>query len=240
MNTIFGLVFAYLFFVKKKDIVRPSTACETLFGERLINGWLGKLIDVLFIVGFVCGVTTCIGVNFPTIIGLVTKLFGFKQSLGLSAVVIMSWPIFMALLLYTGLKKGVKFLSDFRVYFGFGILAVILLFGPTSYILSSFTDSFGLLMQNFVHMSLYTDPYYKSGMPQGWAIFYWAWYFVLQKGIVPIADILAKSGQGDAIVAIWSQLSFAGIMLVILLVYGYIAMQTLLNGATVKHSDYNL
>lgn len=279
MNTIFGLVFAYLFFVKKKDLVRPSTACEALFGEHLVAGWLGKLIDVFFIVGFVCGVTTCIGVNFPTIIGLVTKIFGLNQSFYLDAIVIMSWSVFMAVLLYTGLKKGVKFLSDFRVYFGFGILAVILLFGPTSYIINSFTDSLGLLFQNFVRMSLYTDPYYKSGMPQGWTIFYWAWYLalvlqcgifmgriskgrtvreyiigslaaatagswiffavltnfsmdVLQKGLVPIADILAKSGQGNAIVAIWSQLPFAGIMLVVLLVYGYIAMQTLLNGAT--------
>lgn len=279
MNTIFGLVFAYLFFVKKKEQVRPSTACEALFGERLIKGWLGKLIDVLFVIGFVGGVTTCIGVNFPTIISLLTKMFGFKDNLNLDAVVIMSWSIFMALLLYTGLKKGVKLLSDFRVYFGFGILAVILFFGPTAYIINAFTDSLGLLFGNFVRMSLYTDPYYKSGMPQGWTIFYWAWYLalvlqcgifmgriskgrtvreyiigsllaatagswiffgvltnfsmdILQKGIVPIADILAKGGQGDAIVAIWSKLPFAGVMLVILLIYGYIAMQTLLNGAT--------
>ncbi|CAA7603432.1 transporter, betaine/carnitine/choline transporter (BCCT) family [Acididesulfobacillus acetoxydans] len=279
MNTIFGLVFAYLFFVKKKDVIRPSTACEPLFGERLVKRWLGKLIDALFVIGFVCGVTTCIGVNLPTIIALVTKIFGLQDNLRLDTGVILSWSFLMAILLYTGLKKGIRYLSDFRVYFGFGILAFIFVFGPTASILNTFTDSLGKLMGNFVRMSMYTDPYYKTGVPQSWTIFYWAWYLalviqcgifmgriskgrtvreyvigslaaatagswiffavfsgfsmhVLQQGIVPIADIMAKGGQGAAIVAIWDKLPLAGIMLVILLIYGFIAMQTLLNGAT--------
>ncbi|WP_407310144.1 L-carnitine/gamma-butyrobetaine antiporter [Desulfosporosinus sp. SB140] len=279
MNTIFGLVFAYFFFVKKKDAVRPSTACETLIGSKLSKGWLGKLIDALFVIGFVGGVTTCIGVNVPTVVGLLTKVLGVNESLSSDAVLILSWSVFMAILLYTGLKKGIRYLSDIRVYFGFGILAVILLLGPTSYIINTFTDTLGQLLQNFVRMSLYTDPHFKSGMPQSWTIWYWAWYLalVLQCGIflgriskgrtvreyvigslaaatagswiffavfsnfsmhvftqgtVPIADIMAKYGQGRAIVEIWTQLPLGGFMMAILLVYGYISMQTLLNGAT--------
>ncbi len=279
LNTVFGLVFAYLFFVKKKDVIRPSSACEPIFGERLTNGWLGKLIDAFFVIGFVGGVTTCIGVNVPTIYALAGKVLGIQRTPTIDAVIIFSWSIFMAILLYTGLNKGIRLLSDFRVYFGFGILAVILAFGPTSYILNTFTDSVGHLLQNFVRMSLYTDPYYKSGVPQGWTVFYWAWYialvlqagifmgriskgrtvreytigallastagswiffavfsnfsmYVYQQGTVPIADIMASGGQGEAIVSIWTQLPFSGILIPILLVYGYIAMQTLLNGST--------
>ena len=279
MNTVFGLVFAYYFFVKKKDVIRPSSACTSLFGESRINGWLGKLIDILFVMGFVGGVTTCIGVNVPTIIGLISKVFGLKDTLPLNMGVIFSWSLFMALLLYTGLKKGIRILSNVRVYLGFGILAVIFIFGPTSYILNTFTDTLGQLLQNWVRMSLYTDPHLKTGLPQDWTIFYWAWYlalviqcgiflgriskgrtvrefvigslvgttagcwlffavfsnfsmYVFTQGTVPIADIMAKSGQGAAIVEIWSQLPMGGIMLVFLLIYGYIAMQTLLNGAT--------
>ncbi|MDQ7095164.1 L-carnitine/gamma-butyrobetaine antiporter [Desulfosporosinus sp. PR] len=279
MNTIFGLVFAYFFFVKKKDDVRPSTACEALIGGKLSKGWLGKLIDALFVIGFVGGVTTCIGVNVPTVVGLLTKVLGINESLSSDAVLILSWSLFMAVLLYTGLKKGIRYLSDIRVYFGFGILAVILLLGPTSYIINTFTDTAGQLLQNFVRMSLYTDPHFKSGVPQAWTIWYWAWYlalvlqcgiflgriskgrtvreyiigslaaatagswiffavfsnfsmYVFTKGTVPIADIMSKYGQGRAIVEIWTQLPLGGFMMAILLVYGYISMQTLLNGAT--------
>ena len=279
MNTIFGLVFAYYFFVKKKDVVRPSSACESLFGTKLVNGWLGKIIDALFVMCFVGGVTTCIGVNVPTVIGLISKVFGIESSLNLNMGVILSWSFFMALLLYTGLKKGIRILSNVRVYLGFGILAVIFIFGPTSYILNTFTDTLGVLMQNFVRMSLYTDPHFKSGVPQDWTIFYWAWYlalvlqcgiflgriskgrtvrefvigsllgttagcwlffavfsnfsmYIYTQGTVPVVDIMAKSGQGQAIVEIWTQLPLGWIMLVFLLIYGYISMQTLLNGAT--------
>ncbi|HWR45621.1 L-carnitine/gamma-butyrobetaine antiporter [Sporomusa sp.] len=279
MNTVFGLAFAYLFFVKKRDVVRPSSACECLFGKNLTDGWLGRLIDALFVIGFVGGVTTCIGVNVPTVFALVSKVFGSVHTLELDAAIILSWSIFMAMLLYTGLNKGVRLLSDFRIYFGFGLLAVILLFGPTSYILNTATDTLGHLLQNFVRMSLYTDPNFKSGVPQDWTIFYWAWYvalvlqagiflgrisrgrtvreyaigsllastagswlffavfqnfsmYVYEQGTVPIADIMTKSGQGAAIVEIWSQLPLGGIMTFILLIYAYIAMQTLLNGAT--------
>lgn len=279
MNTFFGLVFAYYFFVKKKEVVRPSSACESLFGKSRVNGWLGKLIDALFVMGFVGGVTTCIGVNIPTIIGLITKIFGVQDTLPLNMGVILSWSFFMALLLYTGLKKGIRILSNVRVYLGFGILAVIFIFGPTAYILNTFTESLGVLLQNFVRMSFYTDPFFKTGLPQNWTIFYWAWYlalaiqcgiflgriskgrtvrefvigslvgttagcwlffaifsnfsmYVFTKGTIPIVNIMAKSGQGQAIVAIWSQLPLGWIMLVFLLIYGYIAMQTLLNGAT--------
>jgi len=193
--------------------------------------------------------------------------------------VILSWSFFMALLLYTGLNQGIRILSNVRVYLGFGILAVIFIFGPTAYIMNTFTDTLGVLLQNFVRMSFYTDPHLKSGLPQDWTIFYWAWYlalvlqcgiflgrilkgrtvrefvigsllgttagcwlffaifsnfsmYVFTQGNIPIVDIMAKSGQGQAIVEIWSQLPMGWIMLVFLLIYGYISMQTLLNGAT--------
>jgi L-carnitine/gamma-butyrobetaine antiporter len=278
LYTVFGLVFAYMFFVKKKDVVRPSTACEPIFGQKLVKGWLGKLIDVLFVIGFTGGVVTCIGVNVPTVVGLVSKVFHTDVSLSGQSIIILSWSVFMALLLYTGLKKGVRFLSDFRVYFGFALLAFILFFGPTTYILNTFTDSVGHLLQNFVRMSLNTDAAFKSGVPQAWTIFYWAWYmaltlqsaiflgrisrgrtvreftlgallaqtlgcwlfwgvfqnfsmYVYEKGTVPIAQILADKGQGAAIVEIWTQLPLSGVMMVVLLVYAYIAMQTLLNAS---------
>jgi BCCT family betaine/carnitine transporter len=49
-------------------------------------------------------------------------------------------------------------------------------FGPTVFILDSFTNSLGLLATNFLRMSLYTDPVGQSGFPQRWTVFYWAWW----------------------------------------------------------------
>jgi len=276
MYTAAGLVFAYFFFVKKKDIIRPSSACEALIGKKNSENWVGKIIDILFVIGFTGGLVTCVGVNTPTIVGLFSAVFGLEPTITMQSIVILSWSFFMAILLYTGLKKGVRYLSDFRVYLGFGILAYILLFGPTVYILNSSTDAMGQQLQYFLRMCLNTDMAFKSGVPQNWTIFYWAWYlalaiqtgiflarisrgrtvkefvagtllaqtigcwifflvfenfsmYVYEQGTVPIADILAAGGQGQAIVSIWSQLPWPVFILPILLIYGYIAMQTLLN-----------
>ena len=57
------------------------------------------------------------------------------------------------------------------------MLIVLFVLGPTSFLLSQYADSIGTLFQNFIRMSLYTDPIAKSGFPQSWTVFYWAWWF---------------------------------------------------------------
>ena len=54
---------------------------------------------------------------------------------------------------YLGLEKGMKWLSSATVYITLGLLAVTLLWGPTSYLIDSETNSIGLLVSNFVRLS---------------------------------------------------------------------------------------
>ncbi len=274
-----GLAFAYSFFVKKRDIVRPSSACAPFLPEKMVNGWLGKVIDVFFVVGLIGGMATCLGVNVPTMSAVTGKVFNLEHSLEMDAIIILSWSVCMAGLLYLGLKKGIKLLSDIRVYFGFALLLFLLFAGPTSYILNTFTDTLGHLFSNFFKMTMTTDPHFQSRLPQDWSIFYYAWYValalqsalflgrisrgrtvrefilgsliastagswvffmvfsnysmhILNAGTVPIAEIMKSSGQGEAIVAIWQQFPLAKFLMPCLMVYGYISMQTLLNGGT--------
>jgi len=77
---------------------------------------------------------------------------------------------------YLGMEKGIKRLADANVYLGFFLLAFVLIFGPTVFILDTFTNSLGLLATNFLKMSFYTDPVGGSGFPQTWTVFYWAWW----------------------------------------------------------------
>lgn len=182
---VFGLAFAYMFFVKKQNVVRPSTACESLLGSRLTNGWLGKTIDVFFLVGLIGGIVTSTGILSPVVGELFSKVFGVEHTLKLDGIIIFSWIFMVAIAVYTGIKKGIKLLSDARVYLGFGVLLMLLVFGPTSFILNSFTDSVGHVLQNTLMMSFNLDPHIKGGFPQGWTVFYWAWIItlVLQAGI---------------------------------------------------------
>ena len=93
------------------------------------------MIDALFAVSILAGVVTCVGTNVPTLFAIIGRSFGIQMSFQAEAVVIIMWSVVMALLLYTGLSKGIKYLSNFRVVVGFGLLAFLLIVGPTSYIL---------------------------------------------------------------------------------------------------------
>ena len=52
----------------------------------------------------------------------------------------------------------------------------VLILGPGLFIMNNTTNSFGLMLQNFVGMSLFTDPVGQSGFPQAWTIFYWLYW----------------------------------------------------------------
>ena len=56
------------------------------------------------------------------------------------------------------------------------VMAFVVLLGPTIYIFSMSMNSVGLMLDNFFRISFWTDPVSKSGFPEAWTVFYWAWW----------------------------------------------------------------
>lgn len=52
----------------------------------------------------------------------------------------------------------------------------ILLIGPTTFIIDQTVNGYGLMLQNFVRMSLWTDPVEGGSFPTSWTVFYWAYW----------------------------------------------------------------
>ncbi len=128
--TLMGVVYAYHFYCKKSTDVRPSSLCVPVIGEKRANGPLGKIFDAFFAIALLCSVVCCVGVNVPTLFGIIGRVVGHELSFTVEAIVIIAWSVLMAILLYTGLKKGIRFFSDFRVWVGFGILVFLMIVGP--------------------------------------------------------------------------------------------------------------
>lgn len=166
---------AYSFFVRKQPSLKISTACSGVLGKHA-DGWLGKVIDIMVIWSLVGGLGTSLGLGVPMISAVIGELFGIEQGLFLSIIIITIWTILYCASAYMGLYKGIRKLSDINVYMALGLVTFVFLVGPTLFILSNFTNSFGLMLQNFARMSFFTDPIQKSGFPQSWTVFYWAWF----------------------------------------------------------------
>lgn len=169
------LPIAYIYHVKKQPVLRMSTACRGVLGKHA-DGFLGKVIDIFFIFGLIGGVGTSLGLATPMLSEAMAQLLSIERSFGLDVVIIIIWTIIFGTSVYLGLEKGIKVLSDINVYLAIALGAFVLFAGPTEFIIKTFTNSMGLLTQNFLEMSFYTDPIANGGFPEGWTIFYWAWW----------------------------------------------------------------
>ncbi|GGB52831.1 hypothetical protein GCM10011409_33010 [Lentibacillus populi] len=170
-----AVVMAYSFFVRKDHSLKISAACRGVLGKHA-DGFLGKAIDVLVIWSMIGGLGTSLGLGVPMISAVVSDLFGIEPSLWLNVVIIIIWTFIFSSSAYLGLYKGIRKLSDWNVYMALGLALFVIIVGPTLFILSYFTNSLGLMLDDFLRMSLYTDPIAKSGFPQTWTVFYWAWF----------------------------------------------------------------
>ncbi|SMD14404.1 betaine/carnitine transporter, BCCT family [Desulfocicer vacuolatum DSM 3385] len=166
---------AYAFHVKKIPYLRMSSACKGILGHHA-DGLPGKIIDIFFILGLMGGVGATLGLSTPMLSQGIAQLTGLVRSFEMDVVIIVLWTALFGTSVYLGLERGIKRLSDFNVCIGLALICFMLFSGPTIFILSTFTNSVGLLFDKFILMSLGTDPIGKSGFAQGWTIFYWAWW----------------------------------------------------------------
>jgi len=174
--TIPTLPLAYLLWNRKRAVLRLSAACAPVIGEKAATGWPGKIIDVTFMFGLIGGIGTSMGLGTPMLSAGIAELFGVARDFTLDVIVVLIWAVIFGASVYSGLEKGIKRLSDINLILIVVILGFTFLFGPTIFMLSTFTNSVGLLTQNFIQMSFWMDPIAKGGFPEGWTIFYWAWW----------------------------------------------------------------
>ena len=76
---------------------------------------------------------------------------------------------------YKGLEGGIKRLSNFNVILVLILLFIILILGPTKYILTNSIESTGFMLEKYLQMSFFSE----SSFAQSWTIFYWAWWMAL-------------------------------------------------------------
>jgi betaine/carnitine transporter, BCCT family len=186
----------YFFYAKKKKNMKMSEYARPLLGKRS-DGIIGHLLNFFYIFGLLGGVLSSVALGTPAISSGIAYMIGLDQSnVIIDIIVICLWTLIPVGALIFGLKKGVASLSNLNLY-GFGILIFgILILGPTWFILNQSTESMGLMFQNFIQMSLFTDVIGKGGFPQGWTVFYFAWWAVYA---LPFGLFIAKISKGRTI-----------------------------------------
>ena len=177
------IAIAYPFYVKNVPHLRASTALHSILGPKGENSPVGRAVDLAIMIALIGGAGTSLGVIAPTIAASVAEILGLQTSFTLQLGVMLFCIGLFALSVYLGIEKGIKRLSDTNVYLALGLMAYILVVGPTLFILKATTDTIGFMIGNFVRMMSWTDPIDQTGFVESWTVFYWAWWIAFAPAI---------------------------------------------------------
>ncbi|TVQ51864.1 MAG: BCCT family transporter [Phycisphaerales bacterium] len=178
---IVGMALAY--FAYRHDL--PLSIRSTLYpllGER-IHGPIGITVDVMAIVGTIFGVATSLGIGASQIaagleyLGLITLPAEDSGAIPLAEIVIIIVVTLIATIsVATGVKVGIRRLSEANIVLGILLLLFVFIAGPTVFLLSSFVQSIGGYLQSLIDLTFRTDAFRGTDWQQDWTMFYWAWW----------------------------------------------------------------
>ena len=139
------------------------------------NTILKFILDVLFIGAIICGAGVGLGLSFPLISSVLSKIFMIERTFSLDIFTILICSLIFATSAYVGVQKGIKRLSNLNMILVIVFLIIVFLLGPTSYIFSNSMKTLGFLSSNYIDMTLTTG----TEISLDWSVFYWAWWYAL-------------------------------------------------------------
>ncbi|MEN5075128.1 BCCT family transporter [Isoptericola cucumis] len=173
-----GLALAYAIHRKGRP-VSIRWALEPILGDR-VKGRLGDAIDVVAIIGTVFGVATSLGFGVLQVSNGLEFLGAVDQaSIALQIGLIAAITAVAALSVASGLSKGIKWLSNGNMVLAGVVLGVVIVLGPTLFLLREWVQSFGYYFANVIQMTFDTLAFRGDeglAWESSWTIFYWGWW----------------------------------------------------------------
>ncbi|MCX2965811.1 BCCT family transporter [Gordonia aquimaris] len=177
--TLPGLAFGY-FIYRYKLPMRVSSVFYPVLKER-IHGRIGKIIDVVAVLGTVFGLAVSLGLGTSQINAGLSELIGLPDSVWAKVIIITTLTIVATSSIVVGLEKGVKRLSNINILVAVGLMIFVLIFSDTVFLLRQLIESLGTYASDVVPLAFWNDAMAEFtkdggwGWQGGWTVFYWAW-----------------------------------------------------------------
>lgn len=157
-----GLSLAYFAYTRDMPLT-IRTALTPLFG-RLMNGFLGHVVDVLGVVATILGVSVTIGFGVSQFIDGVYSITGMEWMMDMSGdtpapgtvgliaglVTIMGLSIISAV---SGVGRGVKYLSNLNLVLSLVLLLTFITFGSFLFAMTTYASAFADYIIQFISLS---------------------------------------------------------------------------------------
>jgi choline/glycine/proline betaine transport protein len=146
-----------------------------LLGNR-IYGWPGHLIDTLATLATLFGVATSLGLGAIQLNAGLNYLFGVSEGTPVRIALIAGITLLATISVVLGLDHGIKRLSIVNVVLAATLLAIVLLIGPTLFILNGFVQGVGAYLNDLIRLGFWNETYTQGSWQNGWTVFYWGWW----------------------------------------------------------------
>lgn len=151
------------------------SALYPLIGDR-IYGPIGHAVDIFAILGTVFGVATSLGYGVLQINTGFNYLFGLPVGVTTQVILIISITALATLSVATGLDKGIRRLSELNLSLAVILLLLILVLGPTVFLLKTFVQNTGAYLSDIVNKTFNLFAYEPTDWIGGWTLLYWGWW----------------------------------------------------------------
>jgi glycine betaine transporter len=172
---VMGLALAYSQFRKNKSGL-ISNIFIPLIGEKRVNGWIGKVIDILAVFATIAGVATSLGLGTLQINSGLNYLFHVSESKPVQTAIVAAISCMFILSAVSGIDRGIKFLSNSNMVLAFLLMIIAFVIGPSVLMLNSFTEGIGNYFHEVIRESFAVGTFENGSWFGGWRVFYWAWW----------------------------------------------------------------
>ena len=169
-----GIALAFFSFNLKQPLSIRSIFYPVL-GDR-IYGPLGHFIDIIATVATLFGVATSLGLGVSQVNGGLNHLFGIPENALIQVVLIALITAMATASVVAGLNHGIRRLSEINMVGAALLLLMVLLVGPTLFILNGFVENVGLYLNDFFYLAFWNETYSAGDWQNAWTVFYWGWW----------------------------------------------------------------
>ncbi|MGM0623256.1 MAG: BCCT family transporter [Campylobacterota bacterium] len=195
LGTLTTIVLMYLHYNKGLPL-KPRTLLYPLFGERAITGWIGSFVDAFCIIAVAAGTIGPIGFLGLQVSYALNELFEIPDNFVTQFTIVLVAIIIYTISALSGLTRGIEMLSKWNIILAVFLMFYIFVFGPTAFIVDSYIQGVGTVVQNFVPMATYRG---DTAWLSWWTIFFWGWFI----GYGPMMAIfIARISRGRSIRAL--------------------------------------
>ncbi|MQM24484.1 BCCT family transporter [Glycomyces albidus] len=170
-----GLALGYSTFRRQRGN-NLSDAFEPLTGGRRWGPATGKAIDLLAVFATVFGTAASLGLGALQVAVGLEIVAGVEDSRFLEIIVICALTAAFVASAFSGVHRGVKWLSTTNVVLALFLIVFVFFAGPTLFILDAWPNAVGGYLSSLTNLSSVTGAFGGADWMAAWTIFYWAWW----------------------------------------------------------------